>query len=222
MAILLTTTLRTKSAPIFRVGIAGPVGAGKTTLLGLLCKAMRTRWDIVAITNDLYSKEDRQQLITTKALAPERIFGVETGGQPYVAIAQDVSLNLLAIGRLLTYFPDADIVFIESGGANLATTFSPELSDLTIYVIDVAAGDKTSRKGGPGITTSDFLLINKTDLAPYVNADLSEMYADTVKMRTTLQGLRPFAMTNFKDASGLDDVVSFIHASAVAWYSGPS
>jgi urease accessory protein len=157
---------RTKKLPPLRVGIGGPVGSGKTTILEMLCKAMRGKWDLVAITNDIYTKEDQRLLTISGALPAERIMGVETGGCPHTAIREDASINLEAIDRMLKDFPDADIVFIESGGDNLAATFSPELSDLTIYVIDVAAGEKIPRKGGPGITKSDLFVINKTDLAP--------------------------------------------------------
>ncbi|MGE6210391.1 urease accessory protein UreG [Comamonas aquatica] len=201
---------RTKKLPPLRVGIGGPVGSGKTTILEMLCKAMREKWDLVAITNDIYTKEDQRLLTISGALPPERIMGVETGGCPHTAIREDASINLEAIDRMLGHFPDADIVFIESGGDNLAATFSPELSDLTIYVIDVAAGEKIPRKGGPGITKSDLFVINKTDLAPHVGADLAIMRSDTVKQRTTPKGLKPFVMTNLKTLEGLDEVVTFI------------
>ncbi|MDH1673768.1 urease accessory protein UreG [Comamonas aquatica] len=201
---------RTKKLPPLRVGIGGPVGSGKTTILEMLCKAMREKWDLVAITNDIYTKEDQRLLTISCALPPERIMGVETGGCPHTAIREDASINLEAIDRMLGQFPDADIVFIESGGDNLAATFSPELSDLTIYVIDVAAGEKIPRKGGPGITKSDLFVINKTDLAPHVGADLAIMRSDTVKQRTTPKGLKPFVMTNLKTLEGLDEVVAFI------------
>ena len=201
---------RTKKLPPLRVGIGGPVGAGKTTIPEMLCKAMRDKWDLVAITNDIYTKEDQRLLTISGALPPDRIMGVETGGCPHTAIREDASINLEAIDRMLGQFPDADIVFIESGGDNLAATFSPELSDLTIYVIDVAAGEKIPRKGGPGITKSDLFVINKTDLAPHVGADLAIMRSDTVKQRTTPKGLKPFVMTNLKTLEGLDEVVAFI------------
>jgi len=201
---------RSKRLPPLRVGIGGPVGSGKTTLLEMLCKAMRGRYDLVAITNDIYTKEDQRLLTVSGALPPERIMGVETGGCPHTAIREDASINLEAIDRMLVEFPDADIVFIESGGDNLAATFSPELSDLTLYVIDVAAGEKIPRKGGPGITKSDLLVINKTDLAPHVGADLDVMRSDTIRMRSTPRGLRPFVMTNLKTQSGLAEIVSFI------------
>jgi len=197
---------RTKKLPPLRVGIGGPVGSGKTTLLEMLCKRMRETYDLVAITNDIYTKEDQRLLTVAGALPAERIMGVETGGCPHTAIREDASINLEAIDRMLASFPDADVVFVESGGDNLAATFSPELSDLTIYVIDVAAGEKIPRKGGPGITKSDLFVINKTDLAPYVGADLSVMESDTKRMRKT----RPFVMTNLKTQTGLDEVVRFI------------
>ena len=203
---------RTKHLPPLRVGIGGPVGSGKTTLLEMLCKGMRDQYDLIAITNDIYTKEDQRLLTISGALAAERIMGVETGGCPHTAIREDASINLEAIDRMLDQFPDADVVFVESGGDNLAATFSPELSDLTIYVIDVAAGEKIPRKGGPGITKSDLFVINKTDLAPYVGANLQIMEADTVRMRTTPKGLRPFVMTNLKTLSGLDQVIAFIEA----------
>ena len=201
---------RTKKLPPLRVGIGGPVGSGKTTLLEMLCKAMRTQYDLVAITNDIYTKEDQRLLTVSGALDAERIVGVETGGCPHTAIREDASINLEAIDRMLEKFPDADVVFVESGGDNLAATFSPELSDLTIYVIDVAAGEKIPRKGGPGITKSDLFVINKTDLAPHVGADLAVMEADTVRMRTTPQGLKPYVMTNLKTNTGLAEVIAFI------------
>ena len=201
---------RSKKLPPLRVGIGGPVGSGKTTILEMLCKAMRDKWDLVAITNDIYTKEDQRLLTISGALPAERIMGVETGGCPHTAIREDASINLEAIDRMLGQFPDADIVFIESGGDNLAATFSPELSDLTIYVIDVAAGEKIPRKGGPGITKSDLFVINKTDLAPHVGANLEIMRSDTVKQRTTPKGLKPFVMTNLKTLDGLDEVVAFI------------
>ena len=201
---------RTKKFPPLRVGIGGPVGSGKTTLLEMLCKEMRSKWDLIAITNDIYTKEDQRILTESGALDADRIIGVETGGCPHTAIREDASINLEAIDRMLVRYPDADIVFVESGGDNLAATFSPELSDLTIYVIDVAAGEKIPRKGGPGITKSDLFVINKTDLAVHVGADLSIMEQDTTRMRSTKQGLKPFVMTNLKTLSGLSDVVSFI------------
>jgi urease accessory protein len=202
---------RTKKLPPLRVGIGGPVGSGKTTLLEMLCKTMREQYDLVAITNDIYTKEDQRLLTVSGALPAERIMGVETGGCPHTAIREDASINLEANDRMLQDFPDADIVFVESGGDNLAATFSPELSDLTIYVIDVAAGEKIPRKGGPGITKSDLFVINKTDLAPHVGADLAVMKADTLRMRTNAQGvLKPFVMTNLKTRDGMAEVVQFI------------
>ncbi|MDB5730955.1 MAG: urease accessory protein UreG [Variovorax sp.] len=197
---------RTKKLPPLRVGIGGPVGSGKTTLLEMLCKAMRERYDLVAITNDIYTKEDQRLLTVSGALPAERIMGVETGGCPHTAIREDASINLEAIDRMMAEFPDADVVFVESGGDNLAATFSPELSDLTLYVIDVAAGEKIPRKGGPGITKSDLFVINKTDLAPHVGADLGVMEADTQRMRKQ----RPYVMTNLKTRAGLAEVVAFI------------
>ncbi|NOV27214.1 urease accessory protein UreG [Cupriavidus necator] len=200
------TNARTKNNPPLRVGVGGPVGSGKTTLLEMLCKAMRDRYDLVAITNDIYTKEDQRLLTISGALPAERILGVETGGCPHTAIREDASINLEAVDRMLLRFPDADVVFIESGGDNLAATFSPELSDLTIYVIDVAGGEKIPRKGGPGITKSDLLVINKTDLAPYVGASLPVMESDARKMR----GTRPFVMGSVKSGQGLDEVIRFI------------
>jgi urease accessory protein len=205
-----TIAHRTKKLPPLRVGVGGPVGSGKTTLVEKLCKTMRERWDLVVVTNDIYTKEDQRLLTVAGALEPERIVGVETGGCPHTAIREDASINLEAVDRMLEKFPDADIVFIESGGDNLAATFSPELSDLTIYVIDVAGGEKIPRKGGPGITKSDLLVINKTDLAPYVGADLTVMEADTRRMRPAHASTRPYVMTNLHLGSGLDDVVRFI------------
>ena len=189
-----------------RVGIGGPVGSGKTALTLALCRALRDRYEIAVVTNDIYTEEDAAFLVRNEALAPDRIIGVETGGCPHTAIREDASINLEAIDRMLGEFPDADVVFVESGGDNLAATFSPELSDLTIYVIDVAAGEKIPRKGGPGITKSDLFVINKTDLAPYVGADLGVMEADTKRMRKQ----RPYVMTNLKTQTGLAEVVAFI------------
>ena len=206
---------RTKKLPPLRVGIGGPVGSGKTTLLEMLCKSMRHKWDLVAITNDIYTKEDQRLLTVSGALEADRIMGVETGGCPHTAIREDASINLEAIDRMLEKFPNADVVFVESGGDNLAATFSPELSDLTIYVIDVAAGEKIPRKGGPGITKSDLFVINKTDLAPYVGADLNVMHADTTRMRTTPKGLKPFVMTNLKTQTGLAEIITYIETQGM-------
>jgi urease accessory protein len=189
-----------------RVGIGGPVGSGKTTLVEVLCKLLRDRYDLVVITNDIYTKEDQRLLIVAGALPAERIMGVETGGCPHTAIREDASINLEAVDRMLQKYPEADVVFIESGGDNLAATFSPELSDLTIYVIDVAGGEKIPRKGGPGITKSDLLVINKIDLAPYVGASLKVMESDAKKMR----GERPFVMCNLKEGIGLSEIRAFI------------
>ena len=206
---------RSKKLPPLRVGIGGPVGSGKTTLLEMLCKAMRDQYDLIAITNDIYTKEDQRLLTISGALPAERIMGVETGGCPHTAIREDASINLEAIDRMLEKFPNADVVFVESGGDNLAATFSPELSDLTIYVIDVAAGEKIPRKGGPGITKSDLFIINKTDLAPHVGANLDVMQSDTERMRASPQGVKPFVMTNLKTQSGLLDVVKFIETKGM-------
>ena len=206
---------RTKKLPPLRVGIGGPVGSGKTTLLEMLCKSMRQKWDLVAITNDIYTKEDQRLLTVSGALDADRIMGVETGGCPHTAIREDASINLEAIDRMLEKFPNADVVFVESGGDNLAATFSPELSDLTIYVIDVAAGEKIPRKGGPGITKSDLFVINKTDLAPYVGADLNVMHADTTRMRTTPKGLKPFVMTNLKTQTGLSEIIAYLETQGM-------
>ncbi|MEG3922514.1 urease accessory protein UreG [Microcoleus sp. T3_A4] len=195
----------------FRVGIAGPVGSGKTALLDALCKALRQQYQIAVVTNDIYTQEDAQFLVRSQALESDRILGVETGGCPHTAIREDASINLVAIEELEQKFTDLDLVFVESGGDNLAATFSPELVDLTIYVIDVAAGDKIPRKGGPGITKSDMLVINKTDLAPYVGADLGVMERDAKKMR----GDKPFVFTNLKTKEGLESVVKFLHSHIV-------
>ncbi len=194
-----------------RVGIGGPVGSGKTALVDSLCKAMRDKWNVAVVTNDIYTKEDAQFLIRSGALDEERIMGVETGGCPHTAIREDASINLDAVERMTQKFTGLDVIFIESGGDNLSATFSPELSDLTLYVIDVSAGDKIPRKGGPGITKSDLLIINKTDLAPYVGASLEVMDRDAKKMR----GERPFIFTNLKAKEGLDKVVAFIEREGV-------
>ncbi len=189
-----------------RVGIGGPVGSGKTALMEVLCKRLRDRYDLCAITNDIYTKEDARLLTVAGALPQERIMGVETGGCPHTAIREDCSINLAAVEEMRGKFPNLDMILIESGGDNLAATFSPELADLTIYVIDVAAGEKIPRKGGPGITRSDLLVINKTDLAPHVGADLAVMERDTKTMR----GKRPYAFTNTKAGEGVDVVIDFI------------
>ncbi len=189
-----------------RVGIGGPVGSGKTALTLSLCRALRERYEVAVVTNDIYTEEDAQFLVRHEALSPDRILGVETGGCPHTAIREDASINLEAVSRLSTRFPDLDVIFVESGGDNLAATFSPELSDLTLYVIDVAAGDKIPRKGGPGITKSDLLIINKIDLAPYVGASLEVMDTDAKRMR----GSRPFVFTNLKNGHGVDAVIAFI------------
>jgi urease accessory protein len=190
----------------FRVGIGGPVGSGKTALVDRLCKYMRDRYDIAVITNDIYTREDAEFLTRSGALVPERIAGVETGGCPHTAIREDASINLAAVHDMAVKFPKLEILFIESGGDNLAATFSPELADLTIYVIDVSAGDKIPRKGGPGITRSDLLVINKIDLAPLVGADLSVMDRDARKMRN----VRPFIFTNLKALQGVAEIADFI------------
>ncbi len=189
-----------------RVGIGGPVGSGKTALCELLCKRMRDQYQMAVITNDIYTKEDMEILLRADALPAERLMGVETGGCPHTAIREDASINLEAIARMSADFPELDLILIESGGDNLAATFSPELSDLTIYVIDVAGGEKIPRKGGPGITRSDLLIINKTDLAPHVGANLDVMAADAQRMR----GTRPFVFTNLRTGTGLETVVAFI------------
>lgn len=196
-------TTRTEA---LRLGVGGPVGSGKTALVDSLCKRMRADYNIAVVTNDIYTREDQEFLIRSAALAPERIRGVETGGCPHTAIREDASMNLAAIDELNKDFADLDLIIVESGGDNLAATFSPELSDLTLYVIDVAAGDKIPRKGGPGITKSDLLIINKIDLAPYVGASLEVMDRDAKKMR----GERPFVFTNLKTGVGLDEVIAFI------------
>ncbi len=190
----------------FRVGVAGPVGSGKTALVDALCKAMRDDYRLAVVTNDIYTKEDANFLVRSQALVPERIVGVETGGCPHTAIREDASMNIAAIEQMEERFPDLELIFVESGGDNLAATFSPELVDLTIYVIDVAGGDKIPRKGGPGITKSDLLVINKIDLAPYVGASLEVMDRDSKKMR----GDKPFVFTNLKQGAGLDGVIQFI------------
>ncbi|MFC4314244.1 urease accessory protein UreG [Steroidobacter flavus] len=194
------------NAEVLRLGIGGPVGSGKTALVDSLCKRMRERFNIAVVTNDIYTREDAEFLIRSQALSAERIRGVETGGCPHTAIREDASMNLAAIDSLMRQFEGLDMIIVESGGDNLAATFSPELSDLTLYVIDVAAGDKIPRKGGPGIMRSDLLIINKTDLAPHVGASLEVMDRDARKMR----GERPFVFTNLKTGDGLDQVIAFI------------
>ncbi|HSQ08704.1 MAG TPA: urease accessory protein UreG [Chromatiaceae bacterium] len=195
-----------KKRAALRVGVGGPVGSGKTALVEALCKALRDRYQIAVVTNDIYTKEDMEILVRAQALAPERIVGVETGGCPHTAIREDASMNLEAIARLQETFPGLDLIFVESGGDNLAATFSPELSDLTLYVIDVAGGEKIPRKGGPGITKSDLLIINKTDLAPLVGASLDVMDHDSRRMR----GSRPWVFTNLKTGDGLPQVIAFL------------
>ena len=195
-----------KPKQTLRVGVGGPVGSGKTALLRSLCAAMKDYYDIAVVTNDIYTQEDAKFLTEHEALSADRIIGVETGGCPHTAIREDASMNLAAIDQLVERHGDLDVVFVESGGDNLSATFSPELSDLTIYVIDVSAGDKIPRKGGPGITKSDLLIINKTDLAPMVNASLDVMDVDAKRMR----GERPFVFANLKQAKGLDDIIQFI------------
>jgi urease accessory protein len=199
---------RSPNGPL-RVGIGGPVGAGKTALMDQLCKRMRARWSIAAITNDIYTREDAEFLMRSQALPLDRIIGVETGGCPHTAIREDASINLAAVDEMVKRFPDLDLVLIESGGDNLSATFSPELADITIYVIDVAAGDKIPRKGGPGITRSDLLVINKIDLAPMVGASLEVMDRDARKMR----GQKPSVFTNMRSGEGLETVVGFIRTN---------
>jgi urease accessory protein len=197
--------MSSKNGPL-RVGIGGPVGAGKTTLTDKLCKAMREKYSLAVITNDIYTSEDAEALMRSQALTSDRIRGVETGGCPHTAIREDASINLAAVADLSKSIPDLDLILIESGGDNLAATFSPELADLTLYVIDVAAGEEIPRKGGPGITRSDLLIINKTDLAPYVGADLGVMDRDAAKMRKN----RPFVFANMRAGEGIESVVEFV------------
>lgn len=217
----IANTMRDKSrhAEVLRVGIGGPVGSGKTALVDLLCKRLRDQLDIAVVTNDIYTREDAEFLIRSQALPAERIRGVETGGCPHTAIREDASMNLAAIDGLMREFKELDLIIVESGGDNLAATFSPELSDLTLYVIDVAAGDKIPRKGGPGIMKSDLLIINKIDLAPHVGASLEVMARDARKMR----GERPFVFTNLKTGEGLQIVIDFIlHQGMLTGIRGPS
>ena len=192
--------------PVLRVGIGGPVGSGKTALMDALCKKLREKFEIAAVTNDIYTREDAEFLIRSEALSEDRIMGVETGGCPHTAIREDASMNLAAIDELTKKFPNLDLILVESGGDNLAATFSPELADLTIYVIDVAEGEKIPRKGGPGITRSDLLVINKIDLAPYVGASLEVMKADTERMR----GQKPYVFSNLREGIGLGVIEDFI------------
>ena len=199
-------TARNPQRPVLRVGIGGPVGSGKTALMDALCKRLREKYEIAAVTNDIYTREDAEFLIRSQALPAERILGVETGGCPHTAIREDASMNLAAIDDLCHRFPGLDLILVESGGDNLAATFSPELADLTIYVIDVAEGEKIPRKGGPGITRSDLLVINKIDLAPHVGASLEVMEKDTKRMR----GERPYVFTNLRAGTGLDTIEAFI------------
>jgi urease accessory protein len=204
-------TSKQTSKQALRIGVAGPVGSGKTALMDLLCKRLRDRYEIAAVTNDIYTQEDAQFLMRSGALPVERIVGVETGGCPHTAIREDASINLEAIARLSEKFPALDVILVESGGDNLAATFSPELADLTLYVIDVAAGDKIPRKGGPGITKSDLLVINKIDLAPHVGASLEVMERDARKMR----GDRPFLFTSLKHQKGVDEIVAFVEKAGL-------
>ncbi len=197
--------MNNKKAPL-RVGVGGPVGSGKTALLDALCKSMRKDYQLAVVTNDIYTKEDAQFLVKSEALEADRIVGVETGGCPHTAIREDASMNLAAVEDLSLKFPDLDLIFIESGGDNLSATFSPELADITIYVIDVAEGEKIPRKGGPGITRSNLLIINKIDLAPYVGASLKIMESDTQRMR----GEKPYIFTNLKEGLGLTEIIAFI------------
>jgi urease accessory protein len=199
------TALKVKNSPL-RIGVGGPVGSGKTALLDALCKSMRDDYELAVVTNDIYTKEDAQFLTKSQALEAQRIIGVETGGCPHTAIREDASMNIAAVEDLSEQFPDLDLIFIESGGDNLSATFSPELADLTIYVIDVAEGEKIPRKGGPGITRSDLLVINKIDLAPYVGASLEVMESDSKRMR----GDMPFYFTNLKKGQGVQEIIQFI------------
>ncbi|MFZ6798396.1 urease accessory protein UreG [Undibacterium sp. Di24W] len=210
-ALTLNSTPTVNLKEPLRVGIGGPVGSGKTALCEVLCKRMRDRYDMAVITNDIYTKEDMEILLRANALPAERLMGVETGGCPHTAIREDASINLEAIARMSADFPNLDLILLESGGDNLAATFSPELSDLTIYVIDVAGGEKIPRKGGPGITRSDLLIINKIDLAPHVGANLDVMASDAKRMR----GARPFVMTNLRSGEGVEAVIDFIRVQGL-------
>ncbi|MEZ8018752.1 urease accessory protein UreG [Vibrio splendidus] len=201
-----------------RIGIGGPVGSGKTALLEVLCKAIRDKLNIAVVTNDIYTQEDAKILTRAEALEPDRIIGVETGGCPHTAIREDASMNLAAVEELAKLHKNLDVVFVESGGDNLSATFSPELADLTIYVIDVAEGEKIPRKGGPGITRSDLLVINKIDLAPYVGASLEVMEQDTQRMRLT----KPYVFTNLKESQGLDFIINFIVTEGMLTMKEPS
>ena len=204
-------TAKPGNSSALRVGVGGPVGSGKTALLEALCKAMRDQYEIAVVTNDIYTREDQKILIRAGALPEERIVGVETGGCPHTAIREDASMNLSAIADLQTAFPQLEVIFVESGGDNLSATFSPELADLMIYVIDVAQGEKIPRKGGPGITRSDLLVINKVDLAPHVGASLAVMESDTRKMR----GERSFVMTNLRTGQGLERIIEFLETEGM-------
>jgi len=207
-----------KQTSPLRVGVGGPVGSGKTALLDALCKRMRDQYQLAVVTNDIYTREDAEFLIRSEALDAARIVGVETGGCPHTAIREDASMNLAAVEDLQQAFPDLDLIFIESGGDNLSATFSPELADLAIYVIDVAEGEKIPRKGGPGITRSDLLVINKIDLAPYVGASLEVMESDTRRMR----GERPFVFTNLREGLGVEETIRFIEREGMLGNSDPS
>jgi len=200
-----------KNKDPLRIGVGGPVGSGKTALLDVLCKAMRKKYQLAVVTNDIYTKEDATFLVNSEALSADRIMGVETGGCPHTAIREDASMNLAAVEDMTIKFPDLDIIFIESGGDNLSATFSPELADISIYVIDVAGGEKIPRKGGPGITRSDLLVINKIDLASCVGASLDVMEKDTQRMR----GEKPYVFTNLKTGHGTNEIISFIEKEAV-------
>ncbi|MDD5580459.1 MAG: urease accessory protein UreG [Methylobacter sp.] len=204
-----------KNRDVLRIGVGGPVGSGKTALLDVLCKQLRDQFHIAVVTNDIYTQEDAKFLCRSNALPEDHIIGVETGGCPHTAIREDASMNLVAVEKMIAKFGDLDFVLIESGGDNLSASFSPELADLTIYVIDVAAGEKIPRKGGPGITKSDLLVINKIDLAPYVGASLAVMESDSLRMR----GDRPFVFTNLKTGQGVNEVINFIVTKGMLEYA---